>query len=89
MTDAETTNVEVTYHEAEPQRIQVETRRRGGEFTYYTTYTFTMEGATADLVGIDPEDGDGYAVKANECTRDAARESVANLPFVQGVVMIE
>jgi len=88
MTDAETTNVEVTYRDAEPQRIQVETRRRGGEFTYYTTYTFTMEGTTAELVGIEP-DGDSYAVKANVCTRDAARESVSNLPFVQGVVMIE
>jgi len=88
MTDAETTNVEVQYQEAEPQRMQVETRRRGGEFTYYTTYTFTMEGTTAALVGIEP-DGDSYSVKANECTRDAARESVANLPFVQGVVMIE
>ena len=88
MTDAETTNVEVQYQEAEPQRMQVETRRRGGEFTYYTTYTFTMEGTTAELVGIEP-DGDSYSVKANECTRDAARESVANLPFVQGVVMIE
>ena len=88
MTDAETTNVEVQYREAEAQRIQVETRRRGGEFTYYTTYTFTMEGTTAELVGIE-SDGDSYSVKANECTRDAARESVANLPFVQGVVMIE
>jgi len=88
MTDAETTNVEVTYREAEPQRIQVKTRRRGGEFTYYTTYTFTMEGATAVLVGIEP-DGDSYSVKDNAGTRNAARESVANLPFVQGVVMIE
>jgi len=88
MTDAETTNVEVQYREAEPQRIQVETRRRGGEFTYYTTYTFTMEGTTAVLVGIEP-DGDSYSVQANAGTRDAARESVSNLPFVQGVVMIE
>jgi hypothetical protein len=88
MTDAETTNVEVTYREAEPQRIQVKTRRRGGEFTYYTTYTFTMEGTTAVLVGIEP-DGDSYSVQANAGTRDAARESVQNLPFVQGVVMID
>jgi len=88
MTDAETTNVEVQYREAEPQRVQVETRRRGGEFTYYTTYTFTMEGATAVLVGIEP-DGDSYSVQGNACTRDAARESVSRLPFVQGVVMIE
>jgi hypothetical protein len=88
MTEAETTNVEVTYRDAEPQRIQVETRRRGGEFTYYTTYTFIMEGTTAELVGIEP-DGDSYSVKSNVCTRDAARESVSNLPFVQGVVMIE
>jgi hypothetical protein len=88
MTDAETTNVEVQYREAEPQRIQVETRRRGGEFTYYTTYTFRMEGTTAELVGIEP-DGDSYSVKDNVCTRDAAKETVENLPFVQGVVMIE
>jgi len=88
MTDAETTNVEVQYQEAEPQRVQVETRRRGGEFTYYTTYTFTMEGTTAVLAGIEP-DGDSYSVQGNAGTRDAAKESVANLPFVQGVVMIE
>jgi len=88
MTDAGTTNVEVTYREAEPQRIQVKTRRRGGEFTYYTTYTFTMEGTTAVLVGIEP-DGDSYSVQGNVGTRDAARDSVQNLPFVQGVVMIE
>jgi len=88
MTDAETTNVEVTYREAEPTRIQVKTRRRGGEFTYYTTYKFEMVGSTAELTSIK-SDGDSYPVKANECTRDAARESVSNLPFVQGVVMIE
>jgi hypothetical protein len=89
MTDAETTNVEVQYREAEPQRIQVETQRSSGGFPYFTTYTFEMVGSTAELTSIELKDGDSYPVKANEGTRDAARESVANLPFVQGVVMIE
>jgi ribosomal protein L25 (general stress protein Ctc) len=87
MTDAETTNVEVTYREAEPQKIAVETVR-DKEFSYRVVYVFEMVGSTAELMTIK-SDGDSYPVKANECTRDAARESVSNLPFVQGVVMIE
>jgi hypothetical protein len=87
MTDAETTNVEVQYREAAPQEITVETQR-GKEFSYRVTYKFKMVGSTAELITIDAN-GPSYPVKANECTRDAARESVENLPFVQGVVMIE
>jgi ribosomal protein L25 (general stress protein Ctc) len=88
MTDAETTNVEVTYREAEPQKIAVEVNRWQSNFSYNTTYTFEMVGSTAELTSIK-SDGDSYPVKANECTRDAARETVEKLPFVQGVVMIE
>ena len=88
MTDAETTNVEVQYREAEPQKMEVKTRRREGDFTYYTTYKFNMTGSTANFTAIVP-DGDQYNVLSNAETRKAAKETVENLPFVQGVVMIE
>jgi hypothetical protein len=88
MTDAETTNVEVTYREAEPQKMEVETRRREGDFAYYTTYKFNMTGSIAELTAIVP-DGEQYNVLSNAETRAAAKETVENLPFVQGVVMIE
>jgi len=88
MTEADTTNVKVQYREAEPQRIAVEVTRWESNYGYNTTYKVEMVGSTAELTSIK-SDGDSYPVKANECTRDAARESVQNLPFVQGVVMIE
>ena len=88
MTNAKTTNVEVTYREAEPRKMEVKTRWRDGDYTYYTTYKFRMTGSTAELTAIVP-DGDQYNVLSNAETREAAAETVANLPFVQGVVMIE
>ena len=88
MTDAETMNVEVTYRDAEPKEIAVEVNRWQNNFSYNTTYKFRMVGSTAELTSITP-DGDSYPVKSNECTREAAAETVENLPFVQGVVMIE
>ena len=88
MTDAETTNVEVTYRDAKPQKIAVEVNRWESNYSYNTVYGFKMVGSTAELTSIKP-DGDSYPVKSNECTRDVARESVENLPFVQSVVMVE
>jgi len=88
MKEAETGHVEVTYRDAEPATIAVEVTRWESNYGYNTTYKFEMVGSTAELTSIKSDD-DSYPVKANECTRDAARESVSNLPFVQGVVMIE
>ena len=88
MTNAKTTNVEVTYREAEPRKMEVKTRWRDGDYTYYTTYKFRMTGSTAELTAIVP-DGDQYNVLSNADTREVAAETVENLPFVQGVVMIE
>jgi hypothetical protein len=47
-----------------------------------------MEGSTAVLSRIEP-DGEYYMVGKNEGTREVAEETVGELPFVQGVVMIE
>ena len=87
MTNAKTTNVEVTYREAEPRKMEVKTRWRDGDYTYYTTYKFRMTGSTAELTAIVP-DGDQYNVPSNADTREVAAETVENLPFVQGVVMV-
>ena len=47
-----------------------------------------MEGSAAVLTRIEP-DGDYYMVGKNEGTREVAEATVENLPFVQGVVMVE
>ena len=88
MTNAKTTNVEVTYREAEPRKMEVKTRWRDGNLTHHTTYKFQMTGSTAELTAIVP-DGNQYNVPSNAETREVAAETVENLPFVQGVVMIE
>jgi len=88
MKEAETGHVEVTYRDAEPATIAVEVTRWESNYGYNTTYKFEMVGSTANLTAIVP-DGDQYNVLSNAETRKAAKETVENLPFVQGVVMIE
>jgi len=46
-----------------------------------------MDGSTAVLTHINPEDA-GYQVRLADDERDAVREAVADLPFVQAVVMV-
>lgn len=87
MTNASVTSVDVSYADAEPQKITVRTKRRSGEFLYYTEYEYRMNGSTASLVRIEP-DGEAYLVEDNAGTREAARQAVAELPFVQAVEFV-
>ena len=86
MTDAETTTVTVTRRDNEAKKVEVDTRRRSSEYTYYTTYTFNMDGSTAVLGTIEP-DGEKFNVQGNADTARLARNAVCDLPFVQAVVM--
>ena len=70
----------------EAKKVEVKTRRRESEYTYYVTFTFTMDGSSAVLSMIDP-DSDKFRVQANADTARLARNAVCDLPFVQGVVM--
>ena len=83
-----TSGVTVQYRNGEPKSIEVNTQRSDREFTYNQRYKFKMEGSTAELVLLEG-DGETYSVRSNEGTRAIAKETVANLPFVQGVVMVE
>ena len=86
MSDAEATTVTVTRRDNDPKKVEVDTRRRGSEYTYYTTYTFNMDGATAVLSMIEP-DGEQFNVQGNADTARLARNAVCDLPFVQAVEM--
>ena len=80
------TNVE--YRGGEPRKIDVTTQRWESDYQYRITDRFKMEGATAVLSRIEP-DGKYYMVGKNEGTRAVAEQTAGELPFVQGVVMIE
>ena len=83
--DADAIGVEVSYRDAEPKTVSVTGRYRDGEFRRADDYTFRMNGSTAVLKTID---ADGtYSVQIAEAARDAVRETVADLPFVQAVQM--
>ena len=88
MSEPEEMHTNVRYRDGEPEQIDVKTQRWEKDYQYQTTYRFRMEGSTAVLTRIEP-DGDYYMVGKNEGTREVAEATVANLPFVQGVVMIE
>ena len=85
MRSADAIGVEVTYKDSKPQLVSVTGRYADGEYRRTADYTFRMDGSTAVLKTID---ADGpYSVQAAESARDAVRETVADLPFVQGVSM--
>jgi len=88
MSEPQIYNVEVTYRDAEPQKLQIDASHRNGEFRERTTYTFRLKGSTAVLSHIEP-DGDVYQVQQATAERNAIAEEVEQLPFVQGVVMFE
>ena len=88
MSDPDVINVTVEYRDAEPQSVEVKTARWSSDFRYCQRHKFKMEGSTAELVVLEG-DGEQYNVRANTETRTLAKETVENLPFVQGVVMIE
>lgn len=88
MSDVRVGNVEVTYRDNEPHRLTVPTSRWSGDFRYEQEYTFKMDGSSAVLVSLEGDKG-AYPVRANEETRELAKETVEELPFVQGVVMFE
>ena len=83
--DADAHGVEVSYRDAEPQTVTVTGRYPDGEYRRVDGYTFRMNGSTAVLKTID---ADGtYSVQQAKPARDAVREAVADLPFVQAVQM--
>ena len=88
MSETAEMHTNVRYRNGEPDQIDVKTQRWERDYQYQTTYRFRMEGSTAVLSRIEP-DGDYYMVGKNKGTRVVAEETVGNLPFVQGVVMIE
>jgi len=88
MSDTDVTATTVEYRNNEPESIEVKTARWSSDFRYTQRYKFQMEGSTAVLVVLEG-DGDQYNVRANAETRELAKETVGNLPFVQGVVMVE
>ena len=88
MSEPSEVRTNVRYHDGEPDQIDVVTQRWESDYSYNITYRFRMEGSTAVLSRIEP-DGEYYMVTKNEGTREVAEATVANLPFVQGVVMIE
>ena len=83
--DADAHGVEVSYLDAEPRTVSVTGRYRDGDYRRAADYTFRMNGSTAVLKTID-SDGT-YSVQLAEPARDAVREAVAGLPFVQAVRM--
>ena len=78
--------VEVTYRDAEPRTLTVAGDYPDGEYRHEAHYTFRMEGATAVLKTIDAGGG-SYNVQMAEGAREAVRDEVAALPFVQAVEM--
>ena len=84
---AGTHDIRVNYHGSRPKIITLTGYHRDGEFKRKADYKFRMDGATAVLTYIDPEDA-GYQVQLADDERDAVREAVADLPFVQAVVMV-
>ena len=88
MSDPDVSDVTVKYRDAEPERVTVETSRWSSDYCYRQEYAFKMEGSSAVLAAVEG-DGDSYPVRANAGTRAAARDAVADLPFVQGVVMFD
>jgi len=88
MTDTEARNINVKYRNAEPYKIQLLGWHRDGEYKRKTDYTFKLDGSTAVLTHIKPNDG-SYQVQLADEERAVVKETVADLPFVQGVVMFE
>ena len=85
MIEADAHGVEVSYRDAEPQTVTVTGRYPDGEYRRMNDYTFRMNGSTAVLKTID---ADGtYSVQQAKPARDAFRDTVADLPFVQAVQM--
>ena len=83
--DADAHGVEVSYRDADAQTVSVTGRYRDREFRRAADYTFRMNGSTAVLKTVD---ADGtYSVQQAKPARDAVREAVADLPFVQAVQM--
>ena len=89
MREPTTSRIEVTYRDSEPDRLTAITKRYDGDYTYKPEYEFKVQGSTAELQSIVPDGGDKYHVRVNKCTRQAAKDAVQELPFVDEVVMIE
>ncbi len=80
-------DVRVNYRGSRPELITLTGWHRDGEYKRTADYKFRMDGSTAVLTHINPEDA-GYQVRLAEDERDAVRKAVADLPFVQAVAMI-
>ena len=85
--DADAIGVEVSYRDAEPQVVNATGRYPDGEYLRSDDYTFRMKGSTAVLKTIEAEGTTGYSVQQAKPARDAVRDTVADLPFVQAVQM--
>ena len=83
--DAEAVGVKVTYVSSEAKMVNITGQYRDGEYWRSADYAFRMNGSTAVLKTIDPEDV--YSVPKAKAARDKVRETVADLPFVQAVQM--
>ena len=81
-----TYDTRVTYRDAAPKNITITGYHRDGEYKRKTEYRFTMDGSTAVLTHVDPEDA-GYQVRLAEDERHAVEAAVGDLPFVQAVAM--
>ena len=88
MSDAKELHTNVEYRDGEPKVIKVQTARWENDYRYDPVYEFRMDGSTAVLTVIET-DNDTYNVVAGKETREVAEETVENLPFVQGVVMVQ
>ena len=82
-----THDVRVNYHGSSPKLITLTAWHRDGEYKRTADYKFRMDGSTAVLTHINPDDA-GYQVRLAEDERDAVRATVADLPFVQAVMMV-
>jgi len=84
---AGTHDIRVNYRASSPELITLTGWHRDGEYKRKADYKFRMDGATAVLTHINSEDA-GYQVRLADDERDAVREAVTDLPFVQAVVMV-
>lgn len=77
---------EVKYREAEATVVTITGYHYDGNSKATAEYTFRMEGGTAVLKTIAPDDGIYHVSLANDA-QAAVKQAVADLPFVQAVVM--
>jgi len=80
--------IDVVYVDQTPERAEAEVRTHHSGESYLATYRFRISDGLARLNRVETPDG-VYRVKENAEGRDAVREEVAGLPFVDEVVMFD